>query len=64
MAEFGRLETESQVDKLKAVCAHCLIEIFAYLFRYLTYLILCMYVTQCILSYFMRVTCIVTATVD
>jgi len=22
MAEFGRLETESQVDKLKAVCRH------------------------------------------
>jgi len=24
MAEFGRLETESQVDKLKAVCCPCI----------------------------------------
>jgi len=28
MAEFGRLETESQVDKLKAVClAYCIMKV-------------------------------------
>jgi len=47
MAEFGRLETESQVDKLKAVCCGCsFIELFLSLFRrcYLTLCNLCEYV--------------------